>query len=124
MTLLIKNARAYLGGKIQKEMCLLWIQYCFCQQLVSENGADCVFDFQNKYLLIPGFVDAHVHLREPGFSYKETIKTGSLAAAVSGYNAVCPMPNLNPAPDCAENLRQELDIIKRDAVIDVLPFAR
>lgn len=124
MTLLIKNARAYLGGKIQKADVLIDNStIASISDSVSENGADCVFDFQNKYLLIPGFVDVHVHLREPGFSYKETVKSGTAAAAAAGYNAVCPMPNLNPAPDCPENLRQELDIIKRDAVIDVLPFA-
>ena len=124
MTLLIKNAQAYLGGKIQKADVLIKNSTIVSiSDSVSPNGADCVFDFQNKYLLIPGFVDAHVHLREPGFSYKETIRTGSLAAASAGYNAVCPMPNLNPAPDCPENLAQELDIIRRDAVIDVLPFA-
>lgn len=70
-----------------------------------------------------GFADLHVHFREPGYSSKETIKTGSMAAAHGGYTLACPMPNLDPVPDSMENLRQELDIIKRDAVIDVLPYA-
>lgn len=71
----------------------------------------------------PAFVDIHVHLREPGYSYKETIKTGTMAAAAGGYTCVCPMPNLNPVPDCPENLEQELDIIRRDACVDVRPYA-
>ena len=71
---------------------------------------------------LPGFTDVHVHLREPGFSYKETIRTGTLAAARGGYTAVCAMPNLNPVPDSAEHLRAELALIARDAVIDVRPY--
>ncbi len=74
-------------------------------------------------IVCPAFVDVHVHLREPGFSYKETILTGSRAAAAGGYTCVCAMPNLNPAPDSVENLDMEIGIIKRDAVIDVLPYA-
>ena len=74
-------------------------------------------------IAVPAFTDVHVHFREPGFSYKETIKTGSLAAAASGYSHVLAMPNLNPVPDSRESLQAELDIIKRDAVINVLPYA-
>ncbi len=73
-------------------------------------------------LLVPGFVDVHVHLREPGFSYKETIRTGTEAAAAGGYTAVMPMPNLNPVPDCLEHLREELAAIGRDAQVRVLPY--
>ena len=76
----------------------------------------------NDYLILPGFCDVHVHLREPGFSYKETIYSGSRAAARGGYTTVCAMPNLNPAPDTLLNLQKQLDVIKRDAVIDVLPY--
>ena len=72
--------------------------------------------------VFPGFADVHVHLREPGFGYKETIKTGTLAAAHGGYVAVCPMPNLSPAPDGADTLGEELAIIQRDACIHVLPY--
>ncbi|MGN1201703.1 MAG: dihydroorotase, partial [Eubacterium sp.] len=89
--------------------------------ILSDN-VDRVVDAQDKYFLIPGFVDVHTHLREPGFSYKETIKTGSMAGARAGYTALCTMPNLNPAPDNPENLKVQTDIIDRDAVIDVLPF--
>lgn len=70
-----------------------------------------------------GFADLHVHLREPGFSSKETIRTGSLAAAAGGYTTVCAMPNLNPVPDCPENLALEQAIIDRDAAVQVLPYA-
>ena len=72
--------------------------------------------------VFPGFVDVHVHLREPGFSYKETIRTGTLAAAHGGYAHVCPMPNLNPVPDTAEHLQAQLDIIGRDAVVHTHPY--
>lgn len=82
---------------------------------------DCVIDC-SKYAVLPGFVDVHVHFRQPGFSYKETIASGSAAAAKSGYFAVCTMPNLNPVPDSLDNLEQQLEIIKRDAKINVLPF--
>ena len=82
-------------------------------------SADAEF---NNCVVIPGLVDVHVHLREPGFSYKETIKSGSLAAASAGYTCVCPMPNLNPAPDSPETLSEELKLIERDAVISVLPY--
>lgn len=70
-----------------------------------------------------GFADLHVHFREPGYSYKETIRTGSLAAAAGGYTCVCTMPNLNPVPDSIDNIALEQEIIDRDAVIDVLPYA-
>jgi len=76
----------------------------------------------SKYTIFPGFCDVHVHFREPGFSYKETILTGSLAAARGGYTAVCTMPNLDPVPDCPKNLREQLDIIDSDAVINVYPY--
>ena len=84
--------------------------------------ADAVSIDLHKAVLFPGFVDVHVHLREPGFSYKETIRTGTLAAAHGGYTAVCAMPNLNPVPDSMETLQLELDAIQKDAVIRVLPY--
>lgn len=77
----------------------------------------------NQYSLFPGFFDVHVHFREPGFSYKETIRTGSLAGAHGGYTGVCPMPNLDPVPDSLEHLKVEQDIIDRDACIDLYPYA-
>lgn len=72
---------------------------------------------------LPGFVDMHVHFREPGFSYKETILTGSQAAAAGGFTTVCTMPNLDPVPDSLENLRGQLALIEKDSVIDIIPFA-
>ena len=72
--------------------------------------------------IFPGFLDVHVHLREPGFSYKETIFSGTKAAARGGYTSVCSMPNLNPVPDSRENLNVQLDIIKKDACISVYPY--
>ena len=76
-----------------------------------------------EYVVFPGFCDVHVHFREPGFSYKETIKTGTLAAAHGGYTAVCTMPNLNPVPDTAATLGIQREIIKKDAEISVYPYA-
>ena len=72
--------------------------------------------------VVPGFVDVHVHLREPGFSYKETIASGTAAAAAGGYTAVCSMPNLKPVPDSPGTLQPELDAIVRDAKIRVYPY--
>ena len=85
----------------------------------GEGVSVCNFD---NCLVVPGLVDVHVHLREPGFSYKETIKSGTEAAARSGYAAVCAMPNLSPVPEDAATLAQELDLIARGAAIDVLPY--
>ena len=77
---------------------------------------------EKGYTVFPGFCDVHVHFRQPGFSYKETIKTGSLAAARGGYTAVCTMPNLDPVPDSIPHLKEQLDIIEKDACIAVLPY--
>lgn len=71
--------------------------------------------------VFPGFIDPHVHLRQPGFEYKDTIKTGTLSAANGGYTTVFAMPNLKPVPDCAENLKIEQNLIEQDAVIKVYP---
>ena len=93
--------------------------------LVENGGISSSFANEissDKYFIFPGFVDVHVHLREPGFFYKETIKTGTEASAHGGYTAVCSMPNLNPVPDSVENLALQLDAIKKDAVIDVYPY--
>ena len=80
-------------------------------------------NLNGDYIVFPGFCDVHVHFREPGFSYKETIKSGSLAAARGGFTDVCAMPNLNPVPDSAENMKKQLEIIKKDACIGVHPYA-
>ncbi|MEG1931748.1 MAG: amidohydrolase family protein, partial [Pygmaiobacter sp.] len=80
---------------------------------VSKNDGSSVFDFHN-YMILPGLVDVHVHLREPGFFMKETIATGTAAAAHGGYTAVCSMPNLTPPPDTVEHLAAQLAKIKTD----------
>ena len=105
----LKKVRKLDMGETSKEM------------LFSLDGSASAFDSE-KFIAFPGFCDVHVHFREPGFSYKETIKSGCAAAARGGYTAVCTMPNLSPVPDCAENLKAQTDIIKRDAFIHVLPY--
>lgn len=86
------------------------------------SSADMCAFHSSEYAVIPGFCDVHVHFREPGFSYKETILTGSLAAARGGYTAVCTMPNLNPVPDSKAHLRQQLDLIRQDGMIRIYPY--
>ncbi len=76
----------------------------------------------DRCFVFPGFCDVHVHFREPGFSYKETIASGSKASAAGGYTAVCTMPNLNPVPDSQEHLMQQLDLIRQQALIHVYPY--
>ena len=88
------------------------------------DGASCsLFSLDSsQYVLFPGFCDVHVHFREPGFSYKETIRSGSMAAARGGYTDVCTMPNLDPVPDSLEHLRPQLEAISRDGVIGIHPY--
>ena len=92
------------------------------EQLFPVEGGAFGFD-DNGYAVFPGFCDVHVHFREPGFSYQETVASGCAAAAAGGYTAVCAMPNLNPVPDSREHLEAELAVIGRDATINVLPYA-
>ena len=89
---------------------------------ITPNEGDTVINAEGL-VVAPAFVDVHVHLREPGYGYKERIETGTMAAARGGYSTVCSMPNLNPVPDCVENLKVQQDIIDRDAKIEVLPYA-
>ena len=92
------------------------------QDVRIDDACDsAVFDCTG-FAVFPGFADVHVHLREPGFSYKETIRTGTLAAAHGGYTDVCAMPNLDPVPDSAAHLAPQLDAIGRDAVVRVHPY--
>ena len=121
MSILLKNGSVLVGEAFQNV------------DLLVENGtiaavganlaceAAQVIDCTGKTVL-PGLVDLHVHLREPGFTYKETVASGTAAAAAGGYTTVCPMPNLNPVPDSVEHLQLQLDAIERDACIRVLPF--
>ncbi len=94
---------------------------------VSETSSDMFSDVSEKIdisgsVVFPGFADVHVHLREPGFSYKETVTSGTMAAAHGGYTDVCSMPNLNPVPDSAENLGVQLALIRDGAAIRVHPY--
>ena len=89
---------------------------------IQPSDHDKVYDCTGLTIM-SGLVDLHVHLREPGFSKKETIATGTMAAAHGGFTMVCSMPNLAPAPDSVENLKVQQDIIERDAVVKVLPYA-
>ena len=120
MKALFKNAEIYGIGKNTK------CDFLFDGAALSVSEGklspmDFVPAFDNT-VIFPGFCDVHVHLREPGFSYKETIKSGTMAAARGGYTAVCSMPNLSPTPDTRENLTVQLDIIERDACIKVIPY--
>ena len=105
----VKNAMVYMNKQFVLQ------DFSFPQGVTISN-------FKNLVVL-PAFCDVHVHLREPGFSYKETIFAGSRASAHGGYTDVLTMPNLNPVPDNVENLEKQLEIIKRDAVINVHPYA-
>lgn len=91
------------------------------QLKILPKNSEAIIDLENLWVF-PGFIDAHVHWREPGFKKKETIKTGSLAAAKGGFTTVMTMPNLNPVPDCLHNLKIQLDLVKQNSLIKVLPF--
>ncbi|MBO5755257.1 MAG: dihydroorotase, partial [Clostridia bacterium] len=91
------------------------------QTEVPFSLSDALTDASSLYIF-PGFCDVHVHFREPGFSYKETVRTGSMAAAHGGYTTVCTMPNLSPAPDTVAHLALQRELIEKDAVVDVHPF--
>lgn len=122
MKILFKNGIVYVNGNFKKSDVL--IQDGIVVDIQREISLDdvVIVDLNNLHIL-PGFADVHVHLREPGFFYKETILSGTNAAAKGGFTLVCSMPNLNPVPDSVENLKIQQDIIDRDAVIKVLPHA-
>lgn len=121
MNVFIKNSKIYRDGKFVICNAELRDNYF---QIVDESVNVDTFDgiVISDCVIIPGFCDVHVHLREPGFSYKETIATGTAAAAKGGYTAVCSMPNLKPAPDSVENLAIQRDIIAKTARIPVYPY--
>ena len=122
MTTLLKNATVFTPNGFEK-----------CDLILSGgsvfvNGNDSldmacadVLDCTDR-VIVPGFTDVHVHFREPGFSYKETIATGTAAAAKGGYTCVCTMPNLNPVPSTMESLQVQLDIIEKDAKVKTIPY--
>ncbi len=119
MDFLLKNGTVYTGGKLNK--CDLFVSGGKVSFLKPASSQFSVIDCSNKFIF-PGFVDVHTHLREPGFSYKETVKTGTEAAAHAGYTSIFTMPNLNPVPDSVENLKIQQEIIDKDALINVYPF--
>ena len=96
-------------------------QFAECVDASIADSALCALN-DSRYVIFPGFCDVHVHFREPGFSYKETIATGSRAAAHGGYTAVCTMPNLNPVPDSLEHLNVQRQIIRDTACVHVYPY--
>ncbi len=119
MKFALKNAFVYKDNGFQKSSVIIDDG----KILPLSNETDVISYNCDGLYIFPGFVDVHVHLREPGFSYKETIESGTTAAVSAGYTALCTMPNLNPVPDCYENLKIQLDLINEKAKCKVLPFA-
>ncbi len=119
MEMVLKNVRAYRNDGFTD--CDILIKDGVTAAIAKQLRGDVEVDMDGAVTL-PGFADAHVHLREPGFEYKETIRTGTLAAARGGYTAICAMPNVDPVPDSLDTLNVELDRINRGAVIDVRPY--
>ena len=117
MSLLLTGGTAYWKGRF--EQMDLFVEQGRIVSVPQE--APSVIAVPN-HLIVPGFVDVHVHLREPGFSYKETIFSGTSAAAAGGYTAVCAMPNLSPVPDSLEHLQVQLDLIQKNARVHVCPY--
>ena len=118
--MILKNGYIILNNELVKRDIL--ISNGLIQEIADEINGEDVIDVNNK-LVIPGAVDVHVHLREPGYSHKETIKTGTLSSAKGGITTKMSMPNLNPCPDNLENLKVQEDIIARDALVNVYPYA-
>ncbi len=119
MEYILEKANVLINGKIDKSDVI--VKHGMASFADSCEPVGKVIDASELFIL-PGLIDVHVHFREPGFSYKETIKTGTMAAARGGYTDVCTMPNLNPVPDSFENLSAQMDLIKKDAVIGVHPY--
>ena len=114
-----ENVEIYRGGRFGRGRLVVEAGRVVAD--ATPGPEDRIVDLGGLYL-VPGLVDVHVHLREPGFPQKETIATGTAAAARGGYTTVCSMPNLNPAPDTPEHLERQLEIIRRDAVVRVKPY--
>ena len=117
---IIKNG--FVIGVGKRDIAIIGERIAECAELIEATTDDHIIDAEGLSIA-PAFVDVHVHLREPGYGYKERIATGTMAAARGGYSTVCSMPNLNPVPDCVENLKAQQDIIDQDAKIEVLPYA-
>lgn len=121
--IVLKGGRVFSGGKsFEADVVVCGDRIAEVTPEAAILPGDKIVDCRGRWVTA-GLVDLHVHLREPGFSSKETIATGTAAAAHGGFTTVCAMPNLEPAPDSLENLRRETAIIERDAVVKVLPYA-
>lgn len=121
--IVLKGGRVFSGGKsFEADVVVCGDRIAEVTPEAAILPGDKIVDCRGRWVST-GLVDLHVHLREPGFSSKETIATGTAAAAHGGFTTVCAMPNLEPAPDSLENLRRETAIIERDAVVKVLPYA-
>ena len=112
--MIIKNAMVFRNNVFKTED--YFINVPDTARVSFDNSSDNIYVF-------PAFCDVHVHFREPGFSYKETICSGSRSAARGGYSDVCTMPNLDPVPDCYESIMEQRKIIERDAAVNVHPYA-
>ena len=121
MNYILKNASVYNNGKFDRLDISVKDGVVVSVSPLIYDTDSVELDFTNKFIF-PGFVDVHVHLREPGFIYKETIASGTLAAAHGGYTTVLSMPNLSPTPDNFDNLSLQLEAIKKDALIEVIPY--
>ena len=122
MQMIFQNAAVYQNGMITRQDAIMsdgLFRFYAVGSVSDPMDGTRVF---SDCLLLPGFCDVHVHLREPGFSYKETVETGTAAAAHGGYTAVCSMPNLNPVPDSLPHLQEQLDRIREGAAIAVYPY--
>ena len=120
MKIIFKDALIYDGG-VMKKQSVLFDGTALCAFDFAADSIGCARIFENTVIL-PGFCDVHVHFREPGFSYKETMESGTRAAAAGGYTAVCTMPNLSPTPDTREHLDEQLEAIRRAGGITVIPY--
>ena len=121
MSLLLKGGAVYTeNGFVRADVAIDGGRIVSIAPSIMGEG-DSVIELYD-HLIVPGFVDVHVHMREPGFSYKETIYYGTAASAAGGYTAVCAMPNLKPVPDSVENLKVQLDAIRKSAKIRVYPY--
>ena len=123
MTMLLKNAEVFTPEGFKPRDLFISDGKVFVLAADSSETTDAVriIDCTGK-VIVPGFTDVHVHLREPGFFYKESIATGTAAAARGGYTCVCSMPNVKPVPSTVDALRAPLDIIEKDAKVKTVPY--
>ena len=121
MKTIVKNGRVFDGKTLTRQDVLIEDGLIRAVGLgLDETGCQEI-DAQGQ-IVSPGFVDLHVHLRDPGFAHKETVESGSMAAAAGGFTTICAMPNLNPVPDSLETLQVSLDRIQEGAKVRALPY--